>query len=179
MRTESCFPSTEHKTTARCEEVCWQPGTESDKAQANQLAGRGAHGGRSKEDVQSKITRVDNTSMQFMKHAAKKCRKLKSGWICFSPESKSKLPRMITELTGSKQRRKPLCHSRACTLAIYCWHQLKVHHSFPRTQGHSFTKPCVGAQCSQYRLNKGCSNQLMATLTTQDDRQNLGSAQAS
>jgi hypothetical protein len=43
--------------------------------------------GRSKEDVQSKITIVDNTSMQFMKHAAKKCRRLKSGRICFSPES--------------------------------------------------------------------------------------------
>ena len=43
--------------------------------------------GRSKEDVQSKITIVDNTSMQFMKHPTKKCRRLKSGRICFSPES--------------------------------------------------------------------------------------------
>jgi hypothetical protein len=43
--------------------------------------------GKNKEDIQSKIVKVNGDSMQFMKHAAKKCRKLKSGHICFSPES--------------------------------------------------------------------------------------------
>ncbi len=43
--------------------------------------------GRNRGEVQSKIDSVDNTSTQFMQHAAKKCRKLKSGQICFSPES--------------------------------------------------------------------------------------------
>jgi hypothetical protein len=43
--------------------------------------------GKNKEDIQSKIVKVNGDSMQFMKHAAKKCRKLKSGCICFSPES--------------------------------------------------------------------------------------------
>ncbi len=40
-----------------------------------------------KEEVQLKISKVDESSMQFMKHATKKCRRLKSGHICFSPES--------------------------------------------------------------------------------------------
>jgi hypothetical protein len=44
-------------------------------------------GSANKEGVQSKIRTVDKSSMQFMKHAAKKCRRLKSGRICFSPES--------------------------------------------------------------------------------------------
>ncbi len=43
--------------------------------------------GKNKEDIQSKIVKADGDSMQFLKHAAKKCRKLKSGRICFSPES--------------------------------------------------------------------------------------------
>jgi hypothetical protein len=43
--------------------------------------------GTSREDVQGKVTKVDKDSLQFMKHAAKKCRKLKNGRICFSPES--------------------------------------------------------------------------------------------
>ena len=43
--------------------------------------------GRNREEVQSKIASVDNTSTQFMQHAAKRCRRLKSGRICFSPES--------------------------------------------------------------------------------------------
>jgi hypothetical protein len=42
--------------------------------------------GTSREDVQGKVTTVDKDSLQFMKHAAKKCRKLKNGRICFSPE---------------------------------------------------------------------------------------------
>jgi len=42
--------------------------------------------GTSREDVQGKVTKVDKDSLQFMKHAAKKCRKLKKGRICFSPE---------------------------------------------------------------------------------------------
>jgi hypothetical protein len=43
--------------------------------------------GKYKEDLQSKIEKIDKDSMQYMKHAAKKCKKLKSGCICFSPES--------------------------------------------------------------------------------------------
>ena len=43
--------------------------------------------GRSKEHIQSRIAKVDGERMQFMKHAAKKCRKLKSGCICYSHES--------------------------------------------------------------------------------------------
>jgi len=46
-----------------------------------------AHSGSTdREGVQSKIGKVDESSIQFMKHA-KKCRRLKSGCICFSPES--------------------------------------------------------------------------------------------
>jgi hypothetical protein len=37
--------------------------------------------------VQLKIGKVGGNSMQFMKHAAKKCRRLKLGCICFSPKS--------------------------------------------------------------------------------------------
>ncbi len=37
--------------------------------------------------MQSKIGNVDGNSMQFMKHTKKKCRRLKSGRICFSPKS--------------------------------------------------------------------------------------------
>ncbi len=44
-------------------------------------------GGKSKEEVQTKITNIDRDSLQYMKHVAKKSRKLKSGRICFSPES--------------------------------------------------------------------------------------------
>ena len=44
-------------------------------------------GGTSREDVQSKIIKVHRDSMQYMKHTAKKFRRLKSGRICFSPES--------------------------------------------------------------------------------------------
>ena len=43
--------------------------------------------GTSREDMQGKVTKVDKDSLQFMKHAAKKCRKLKNGRICFSSES--------------------------------------------------------------------------------------------
>jgi hypothetical protein len=43
--------------------------------------------GTSREDVQGKVINVDKDSLQYMKHAAKKCRKLKNGRICFSPES--------------------------------------------------------------------------------------------
>ncbi len=43
--------------------------------------------GKSKEHIQSRIVKVDGEIMQFMKRAAKKCRKLKSGCICYSPES--------------------------------------------------------------------------------------------
>ena len=42
---------------------------------------------KDKEEAQRKIGIVDESSMQLMKHAAKKCRRLKSGQICFSPES--------------------------------------------------------------------------------------------
>ncbi len=42
--------------------------------------------GTSREDVQGKVINVDKDSLQYMKHAAKKCRKLKNGRICFSPE---------------------------------------------------------------------------------------------
>ncbi len=42
---------------------------------------------RNKEEAQLMIGIVDDSSMQFMKHAEKKCRRLKSGRICFSPES--------------------------------------------------------------------------------------------
>ena len=47
-----------------------------------------AHSGSTdREGVRSKIEKVDENSMQFMKHAEKKCRRLKSGRISFSPES--------------------------------------------------------------------------------------------
>jgi len=47
-----------------------------------------AHSGSTdREGVRSKIGKVDESSMQFMKHAKKKCRRLKSGRISFSPES--------------------------------------------------------------------------------------------
>jgi hypothetical protein len=47
-----------------------------------------AHSGSTdREGVRSKIEKVDESSMQFMKHAKKNCRKLKSGRISFSPES--------------------------------------------------------------------------------------------
>jgi hypothetical protein len=47
-----------------------------------------AHSGSTdRESVQSKIGKVDKSSMQFMKHAKKKCIRLKSGRISFSPES--------------------------------------------------------------------------------------------
>ncbi len=47
-----------------------------------------AHSGSTdKEGVRSKIGKVDESSLQFMKLAEKKCRRLKSGRICFSPES--------------------------------------------------------------------------------------------
>ncbi len=46
-----------------------------------------AHSGSTdKAGIQSKIGKMDESSMQFMKHA-KKCRRLKSGRICFLPES--------------------------------------------------------------------------------------------
>jgi hypothetical protein len=48
---------------------------------------RDAHtGGTSREDVQSKIIKVDGDGMQYMKHLTKKCRRLKSRRNCFSPE---------------------------------------------------------------------------------------------
>jgi hypothetical protein len=47
-----------------------------------------AHSGSTdREGVWSKIGKVDKSSMQFMKHAKKKCRRLKSGRISFSPDS--------------------------------------------------------------------------------------------
>ncbi len=47
-----------------------------------------AHSGSTdKAGVQSKIGKVYESSMQFMKHAEKKCRRLKSGRTCFSLES--------------------------------------------------------------------------------------------
>ena len=47
-----------------------------------------AHSGSTdREGVRSKIEKVDENSMQFMKQAEKKCRRLKSGRISFSPES--------------------------------------------------------------------------------------------
>ena len=47
-----------------------------------------AHSGSTdREGIQARIGKVDECSMQFMKHAAKKCRKIKSGRISFSPES--------------------------------------------------------------------------------------------
>ena len=47
-----------------------------------------AHSGSTdREGIWSKIGKVDESSMQFMKHAEKKCRRLKSGCISFSPES--------------------------------------------------------------------------------------------
>ncbi len=49
--------------------------------------GKAHSGSTNREGVQSKIGEVDNSSMQFMKHAAKKCRRLKSGRIVFSPKS--------------------------------------------------------------------------------------------
>ena len=47
-----------------------------------------AHSGSTdREGVWSKIEKVDEGSMQFMKHAKKECRRLKSGHISFSLES--------------------------------------------------------------------------------------------
>jgi hypothetical protein len=47
-----------------------------------------AHSGSTdREGVWSKIGKVDESSMQFMKHSEKKCRRLKSGCISFLPES--------------------------------------------------------------------------------------------
>jgi hypothetical protein len=43
--------------------------------------------GRDKEDTQNRINRVDKEGGQYMIHAERNCRKLKSGRICFSPES--------------------------------------------------------------------------------------------
>ena len=43
--------------------------------------------GRSKSDTQRRINQVDEHGCQFMTHAERICRKLKSGRICFSPES--------------------------------------------------------------------------------------------
>ncbi len=40
----------------------------------------------STEEIQSSINEIDQQSEQYMKHAEKTCRKLKSGRICFSPE---------------------------------------------------------------------------------------------
>jgi hypothetical protein len=51
------------------------------------VLGEGHTIGTSKGDVQGKITHIDSNSTQFMKHAAKECRKLKLGCICFSRES--------------------------------------------------------------------------------------------
>jgi len=42
--------------------------------------------GRDKEDTQNRINRVDKEGGQYMIHAERNCRKLKSGRICFSPE---------------------------------------------------------------------------------------------
>jgi hypothetical protein len=44
-------------------------------------------GSTDREGVWSKVGKVDESSMQFMRHAKKKCRRLKSGCISFSPES--------------------------------------------------------------------------------------------
>jgi hypothetical protein len=38
------------------------------------------------EEIQSRINEIEQQSKQYMKHAEKTCRKLKSGGICFSPE---------------------------------------------------------------------------------------------
>ncbi len=47
-----------------------------------------AHSGSTdREGIWFKIGKVDENSMQFMKHAKKKCRRLKSGRISFLPES--------------------------------------------------------------------------------------------
>jgi len=43
--------------------------------------------GQDKEDTQNRINRVDKEGGQYMTHAERNCRKLKSGRICFSPES--------------------------------------------------------------------------------------------
>ena len=43
--------------------------------------------GKSVEEVRKKVNGVDADSMQYMKHAEKKCRKIKSGRIPFSPEA--------------------------------------------------------------------------------------------
>jgi hypothetical protein len=43
--------------------------------------------GTSKEDIQTRINQVDEEAVQYMTHAEQKCRRLKSGRICFSPES--------------------------------------------------------------------------------------------
>jgi len=49
--------------------------------------GKAHTAGTSREDVQGKVAKVDKDCLQFMKHAAKKCRMLKNGRICFSSES--------------------------------------------------------------------------------------------
>ena len=43
--------------------------------------------GHDKADIQRRINKVDEHGGQFMAHAERICRKLKSGRICFSPES--------------------------------------------------------------------------------------------
>jgi hypothetical protein len=43
--------------------------------------------GINKEDTQRRINQVDEEGIQYMTHAEHKCRRLKSGRICFSPES--------------------------------------------------------------------------------------------
>ncbi len=42
---------------------------------------------KDREEIQRRINKIDQQSDQFMKHAANTCRKIKSGRICFSPES--------------------------------------------------------------------------------------------
>jgi hypothetical protein len=42
--------------------------------------------GTDKEDLQRKINQVDMEGVQYMTHAERKCRQLKSGRICFSLE---------------------------------------------------------------------------------------------
>ena len=43
--------------------------------------------GDRKEGIQCRINDCNQQSEQYMKHVAKTCRKIKSGRICFSPES--------------------------------------------------------------------------------------------
>jgi hypothetical protein len=49
--------------------------------------GKGHSQSNSVEEIQSRINEIDQQSKQYMKHAENNCRKLKSGRICFSPES--------------------------------------------------------------------------------------------